>query len=49
MMNKREMALEIADLGGWEEFHQKRGEYVMYDYYKDLRLRLQREYNKLFG
>lgn len=43
-MDKRELALSIADHGGWEEFHQKRGNYTMYDYHKSERLRLQKLY-----
>jgi hypothetical protein len=44
---KREMGLEIADCGRWEEFHQKRGEYCMYDFYKERRLALQKKYNAM--
>lgn len=48
-MNKRELGLEIANEGGWEEFHQKRGNFTMYDYHKSRRLKLQREYRERFG
>lgn len=48
-MGKRELGLTIADYGGWEEFHQKRHEYFMYDYYKGLRLKLLREYKERFA
>lgn len=48
-MDKRELGLTIADNGGWEEFHQKRGNYTMYDHHKSVRLRLEREYLARFG
>ena len=44
-MTLRELGLEIADEGGWEEFHQRRHNYTMYDHHKARRLRLQAEYN----
>jgi len=44
---KRELELEIADNGRWEEFHQKRGDYDMYDYHKERRLKLMRELDQL--
>ena len=44
-MADREVGLTIADHGGWEEFHQKRGNYFMYDYHKNQRLKLEREYH----
>ena len=47
-MDRRELGLTIADHGGWEEFHQKRGNYTMYDYHKSVRLRLEREYRARF-
>ena len=40
-------ALSIADHGGWEEFHQKRGNYFMYDYHKNERLKMEREYRAI--
>lgn len=40
------LSCEIADCGGWEAFHLKRGEYFMYDYFKDRRLKLQLEYKQ---
>ena len=43
-MDNRELGLSIADHGGWEEFHQKRGNYYMYDYHKNHRLKLERIY-----
>jgi hypothetical protein len=49
MMFKRDLACEIADNGGWEEFHQKRHNYVMFDYHKSRRLRLQAEYDRRFS
>lgn len=49
MMSKRELSLEIADHGGWEEFHQKRGNWTMFDYHKGMRLKLLREYKERFG
>lgn len=45
-MTLTELGLEIADEGGWEEFHQKRHNYTMYDHHKARRLRLQAEYNR---
>ncbi len=47
-MDKRELGLTIADHGGWEEFHQRRGNYVMYDYHKAMRLKLERKYRERF-
>ena len=46
-MNKRDLALSAADHGGWEEFHQKRGNYFMYDYHKNQRLILEKQYREL--
>ena len=46
-MIKRELALLIADHGGWEEFHQKRGNYIMYDYHKNQRLNVEKDYQWL--
>lgn len=43
----REMGLSIADNGRWEEFHQKRGNYTMYDHHKSERLKLQKQYLEL--
>lgn len=48
-LSKRELALTIADNGGWEEFHQKRGNYTMYAHHKSIRLKLEREYRERFG
>lgn len=48
-MDKRELALTIADEGGWEEFHQKHRNYVMYDHHKARRLKLEAEYRRRFG
>lgn len=48
-MDKRELALTIADNGGWEEFHQKRHNYTMYDHHKSARLKLEREYRSRFS
>ena len=39
-----ELGLEIADHGGWEEFHQKQHNYTMYDYHKSQRLKFEKEY-----
>lgn len=47
-ITRRELGLQIADEGGWEEFHQKRHNYFMYDYHKNRRLMLQRQYRELF-
>lgn len=46
-VKKHELGCEIADCGGWEEFHQRRGNFTMYDYFKARRLRLTREYRAL--
>ena len=46
-MNKRELALSIADHGRQEEFHQKRGDYFMYDYHKNERLKMEKQYRAL--
>lgn len=43
-LSLKELALNIADHGGWEEFHQRRHEYTMFDYHKERRLKLEREY-----
>ena len=45
-MPRRELALSAADHGGWEEFHQKRGNYYMYDYHKNQRLLLEKQYRE---
>ena len=42
-----DLALSAADHGGWEEFHQKRGNYFMYDYHKNQRLLLEKQYREL--
>ena len=44
-MTLYQLGLEIANEGGWEEFHQKRHNYTIYDHHKARRLRLQAEYN----
>ena len=46
-MDKRDLALSIADHGKQEEFHQKRGNYFMYDYHKNQRLILEKQYREL--
>jgi hypothetical protein len=48
-MSRRALGLEIADAGGWEEFHQRRGNWTMYDWHKGLRLRLEADYRRLYG
>ena len=45
-MTKRELGLEIAYQGGWEEFHQKRDNFTMYGYHKGLRLKLEKYYRE---
>ena len=47
-MTRCKLGLEIADEGGWEEFHQKLHNYTMYDHHKNRRLMLQRQYGKLY-
>ncbi len=44
LMSMHDLRCAIADHGGWEEFHQKRGEWTMYDYHKDRRRKLEAEY-----
>lgn len=48
-MTKDELGAAIADHGRWEEFHQKRHEYEMYDWHKARRLKLEREYRARFA
>lgn len=43
----RDLGLSIADHSRREEFHQKRGEYIMYDYHKAHRLALEKRYRAL--
>lgn len=45
MIDLRELGLQIADEGGWEEFHQRRCNWTMYDHHKARRLALQAQYN----
>ena len=45
-MTLRDLALTIADHGGWEEFYQKRNNFVMYDHHKTKRLQLEAEYRR---
>jgi hypothetical protein len=40
------LGLEIHDNGMWEEFHQKRHNYTMYDHHFSRRKKLQAEYNR---
>lgn len=44
---KRELGLQIADHGGWEEFHQKQDNWTMFDYHKSRRLKLLAKYKKM--
>ena len=53
---REELGLDIADEGGWEEFHQrqardpqKRGSWDMYDHHKARRKMLEAEYRRRFG
>ena len=46
-MTKQEIAVLIADHGGWEEFHQKRHNFEMFDYHKSRRLALERQYRSI--
>lgn len=48
-MSRRDLALAAADHGGWEEFHQKRGNWTMFDYHKARRLELEAEYRRRFA
>lgn len=47
-MTRHELACAIADNGGWEEFHQKAGNWTMRDYHKSRRLKLEREYRSKY-
>jgi len=47
-ITREQLGLEIADAGRWEEFHQKRHEYEMYDYHKNRLLELKKQYQNLF-
>ena len=44
LLSKRELGLSIAYHGKLEEFHQKRGNYFMYDYHKNQRLLMEKQY-----
>ncbi len=46
-MNRRDLGLAIADHGGWEEFHQRRHNFTMFDYHKARRLELEKQYRAL--
>lgn len=48
-LSKEQLSEQIADNGGWEEFHQKRHEYTMYDYHKARRQELEAEYRRRNG
>lgn len=48
LLDKRDLGLTIADEGGWEEFHQRRGNYFMYDFHKARRLKLETEYRRRY-
>jgi len=45
-MNLHDLGREMADEGGWEQFHQRRHNYTMYDHHKARRLKLEREYRE---
>ena len=45
-LSDRELGLSAADNGQWEEFHQKRDNFTMYDHHKALRLRMESEYRR---
>ena len=49
MTSRRELGHPIADNGLWEEFHQKRGNFTMFDHHKSICLKLEREYRTRFG
>jgi hypothetical protein len=44
-MTKEELGSEIAWAGGWQEYHQRRKEWVMYDYWTERYNTLRREYD----
>lgn len=48
-LTDHELSVSIADNGGWEEFHQKRHHYTMYDHHKARRLELEAEYRRRHG
>lgn len=45
-MTLYQLGLEIADEGGWEEFHQRCHNYTMRDHHKARRLKLMAEYKR---
>lgn len=45
-MSLHDLGREIADEGSWEEFHQRRHNYTMYDHHKARRQMLQRQYRE---
>jgi len=47
-LTKRQFGIEIAWAGGNEEFHQKKGNYFMFDYWKNKRLKLEQQYHHAF-
>lgn len=49
IMSKHELGCEIAHHGSLEEFHQKRGEYIVSQWHKNHRLALQALYVEKFA
>ena len=47
-MTKYELGREINWAGGWQEFHQRRNEWEMYDYWTERYNKLRREYDARF-
>lgn len=43
------LAIDYADAGGWEEFHQKRGDGYMQAYWKNLRMKIQAKIKAIKG
>ena len=47
-MKRTNLANEIHYQGILEEYHQKKGNYFMYDYHKTRRLQLLKDINKIY-
>ena len=45
-LKKHELSTRINDEGGWEEFHQKRGNHYMFDFHKNNRKKLEKQYRE---
>lgn len=47
MAKLEELGPQIADAGGWEEFHQKRNNGTMQQFFKDRRLELEKQHKEI--